>query len=156
MKKYLMICDTIFWPCSWKTMKKCSVMFHLSHPHPSLSWLPILISYKFIQSLQILWPSAIWELQNEQTFLRFCITIIFPETNIVFTVERTCNRKMLTSNNYVWHKHSHFVNFISNEQSCSGPQTSLIGRSTGQSECRSRLQKKDIITCMINSRDINF
>ena len=99
---------------------------------------------------------SIWELQNEQTFLRFCITIIFPETNIVFTVERTCNRKMLTSNNYVWHTHSHFVNFISNEQSCSGPQTSLIGRSTGQSECRSRLQKKDIITCMINSRDINF
>jgi len=99
---------------------------------------------------------SIWELQNEQTFLRFCITIIFPETNIVFTVEMTCNRKMLTSNNYVWHKHSHFVNFISNEQSCSGPQTSLIGRSTGQSECRSRLQKKDIITCMINSRDINF
>lgn len=146
----LMICDTIFWPCFLNSIKKSSVPFQVSHPHPSSSWLPILISYKLRQSLQILWPSAIWELQNEQTFRRFCITSIYPETNIVFTVETTNKCEMLTFINYVWHKHSHFVNFISNEQSCSGPQTSLIGRSTGQSECRSRLQKKDIITGMIN------
>ncbi|HSL13196.1 MAG TPA: hypothetical protein VK882_02965 [Nitrososphaeraceae archaeon] len=45
---------------------------------------------------------------------------------------------------------------MSKEQSKLGPQTSLIGRSTGQSECRSRLQKKEIFTGIIRLRDINF
>ncbi|HEY6658274.1 MAG TPA: hypothetical protein VIZ62_07090 [Nitrososphaeraceae archaeon] len=42
------------------------------------------------------------------------------------------------------------VSFISKEQSKLGPQTSLIGRSTGQSECRSLLQKKEILTEFID------